>query len=329
LFLLILFGLATAFFSLKIQAQPRIPQLPVVVRDDSKLDYGDRWEGEALTIKLPIQNRSGQPVHITEFKTSCSCLSVEPKEVRLGAGEDAAIQLALNPWLGPGSGYTDNDQSITVGGYDKDGFQVLTTVIRGRRKRILDVNSAVISFPEQLWHQKVQTSHTIRIRPKVRVSGLRAAPHDEIKSVVKVVPDGYELVAQVAPKDPGRFTHKVRLEALAEDGVVIGIRELLIDEVVQELVVAMPSSKNFGARSIGEVASVEVRLVSAQGQPVSVARVLPSEVTKARQTDDSTTYVIEMKIGPKHNSGQVDFLVEGAGRARLVVKVTVSAYGIE
>ncbi|MCH8045203.1 MAG: DUF1573 domain-containing protein, partial [Planctomycetes bacterium] len=64
--------------------------------DPEHLDFGEVWVQDKFQWTLPITNTSSEPVEVLEFRSSCNCLSIEPKTLVLAPGETSDVHLTLD-----------------------------------------------------------------------------------------------------------------------------------------------------------------------------------------------------------------------------------------
>ncbi len=60
------------------------------------LDLGEIWEAKQHAHELPIENRTRQPVTITQFATSCGCISVVPDSLTLAPSETRRVTVNVD-----------------------------------------------------------------------------------------------------------------------------------------------------------------------------------------------------------------------------------------
>lgn len=61
--------------------------------DSKELDIGVAWESPAHEHHVTLHNPTEEPIRITGFSTSCSCLSIEPRSLTVESGESAHLRL--------------------------------------------------------------------------------------------------------------------------------------------------------------------------------------------------------------------------------------------
>src|ERR1022692_2800795 len=62
----------------------------------ASLDFGLAWEDSSFHWPLPVENRTGEDVEITQFVPSCSCTSVQPDSLLIPAGQTRETTLTLD-----------------------------------------------------------------------------------------------------------------------------------------------------------------------------------------------------------------------------------------
>lgn len=90
---ILLVGTAVAVVALRRRAA--LGADPGLVVDDSALDLGVVWMQAEYRFTLPIRNTGNDPMEISEFKSSCRCLSVEPTSLVVPALATGQVEVVL------------------------------------------------------------------------------------------------------------------------------------------------------------------------------------------------------------------------------------------
>jgi hypothetical protein len=87
------FWLRTASRDTTASSEPlRVPQ--------EQLDCGDVWETHAFPRTLTVTNTTANDAEITDFQSSCGCVSITPGALTIPPGTEADIHLSVNVTMG-------------------------------------------------------------------------------------------------------------------------------------------------------------------------------------------------------------------------------------
>jgi hypothetical protein len=59
-------------------------------------NFGEAWEDQRFVWKLPLTNTSPEPVRVLDVRTSCTCVSAEPRSFALQPGATRELTLVLD-----------------------------------------------------------------------------------------------------------------------------------------------------------------------------------------------------------------------------------------
>jgi hypothetical protein len=76
-------------------AKPRKQAIGGLEVETASLQIGAVWEAKSFPFNLAIHNATSAEVRVDDFMVSCSCVAVEPRSLRIPAGQTADVHLTL------------------------------------------------------------------------------------------------------------------------------------------------------------------------------------------------------------------------------------------
>ncbi len=330
LFVAILVGIGYLFSQVHGVKESQFQQAPLVVADPSKLDFGERWEGEEFTWTVPIRNTTDRPIEVTEFSTSCTCTTVEPKQLRWEAGQTANVTLTIRPVIDARKQTDLTTQIVSLLGYGADRKTILLSAfVWGRPRQLVEFDPPEVSFSQPLVRGVESATVRVSIRPEVTGQTVRVVPDPDIRALLEANGGDYELRVSVKPKLAGNWSGSVRVELLGADAKLVAAKDLVITANVVQPVVAVPSRFDFGVVPVGEMAEVNVVLKPTSATTFSVEGWTSSDGVQTRAEAERFSYRLRLPIRGGEQSAVVTFRSRLENGEELPIKLTLSAFGRE
>jgi hypothetical protein len=305
---------------------------PLVVAPEH-LDRGAIWESPSHTIELPVENRSAEPVQVTGWARSCSCLSVEPERFTLAPGETRTVRTELI-LTARGSG-------------PEEEFEVYLTAMSGERAVSSrwalrgQVRSPLPAAPREIDFGLISDLATdvapnvFEVEPPVPLECVTAVVEPPIATATVTPLDGSGrvrvTVRPVLPVPPGDQRATLRLLPVRVGGEALPPREVRI--VCQGGTDVQPNPPRLLLGSIpdGDTATAEVAFRSLTGRPFEIEPVSPGPagVTIARrESSDGPAFGITVRGVAGSQVVPVEFRVRQQSRPDYTVRAEAVYHGV-
>lgn len=306
------------------------------------LKLGEVWANQRLDWTLPIKNRSNNPVAIDGFSLSCNCVAVEPKSLVIPAGATVAAHLTLDLTRERTSATRQDarDYTVIIVPHTRGGSPIQAGWrLDGRVKDACVLTLKALQFEGESIvgnpiHPRIVVATGI-----VPLRDLRATC-DRSMGSVRVTrgagePGRYEL--EILPRSDlpvGEFRFDVTVQPILPDGEQPPPITVPVSGMIVDVVQAVPSTIQFGAIAIGEMASETVLLQSACGKSFRVEAAEPgSEGVTVRPTPTGSAparaYQISLR-GERRGewTSTVKFRIRSEDNKVISVPVCVSYFGL-
>jgi hypothetical protein len=252
------------------------PASPLVV-DERSLWFGDAWETKGFAWTLPVANQSGQDVEVLGFVTSCDCVSVQPKSLRIAPGETAQVRLQLD--LTQADAPTKEairPFAVDVVPFIQGGLPPTAPwTVRGRVKKALSWEPRFVDFGEGLVRGQPFPEQTVVVTAHTPLAKL-TAELDPACGTVRVRPlkdkePRYQLTVTPAKSLPaGTLAGKVKLHAVTPAGERIPEIALTVRGTVSEDMQPTPAAVVHGPVPVGKLVEETITLRAVSGKPFTV-----------------------------------------------------------
>jgi hypothetical protein len=292
---------------------------------------------------LPIENRGEEPVQIRAFSSSCECLHIEPKALRIHPGQVAKVTLTLDlmprrhdPRAGrvrPFAVAIWPRTEDTVSGQPENRWTV-----EGRVRCALRFEEPSLDFGScSELEQPLPTKKTIvTCLEPVEDLIARSTSHQfrvQVKRDEKD-PSRFELAVEPRGKlPPGPLVGEVRVAARVK-GQQLPSKSLSLRGQIVSDIQATPAAVVFGARSVGATVEENVVFRSRQGQAITVTKVAAQGegLTVAALPPDEFNgprFRVTQRISfPGLRQGVIRFTIRGAEAHEWQVEGAVSYLGM-
>jgi len=293
----------------------RVEGYPLVVADPSKLDFGERWEGETFTWSVPIKNTRAGPVCVREVQTSCGCVVVENRQICIEPGRMENLLFRVNASESKGSKSSRGFFSVEVTAYAVDRSEILLrTSLRGVSKQIARVQPHVAVLKGNGIRSERTDVEDIRIEPLIELSDLKILSTIGVEAIIERHADCYLLKSNAVPKSTGTWNGEINLVAVSNAGETVGTIRIPLEGTVRERIVADPETVDFGVIRRGELRRSEVNLRSANGTVLTILK-CGAEGPQDMRCHKTDAASIDVEVQPT---------VKGPGRGNIVVEATDS-----
>lgn len=258
--------------------RPPITEQPVLTVAPRDLDFGEVWETDEFRLVLPIHNNTPTRMRLTEWRSSCDCLGVEPSSLEFAPDGTRAVSvkldLASKLRVRPTAAQT---VAVNLIGSLSDGRSV-TWQIHGVVKPLLKASPALsfaplseLAQPYGLKPLALEFTEPVSLAalesdsPFVTASfgGAASRPHAQCLFALRF--------ASVIPVGEHRFTLTARGEVPSSGQQFV--KQLGGAIRVAADVQADPNHVVFPSKMIGECAEETVLLKSLTGRAVSIEAV--------------------------------------------------------
>lgn len=311
--------------------------------DPADLDFGEVWEAKAFAWSLPIENRSDEEVYIERFETSCNCLGVEPRSLRIPARGRAEVRLILDLTRRPSDRGAEERlvhafELPIVPRLRMESDRPTVWGLRGKVRTAVTLSPPALHFGEVIRGQPF-TPQTVRVTPKTPIERLEVGCDRSLASVQVKRAAGkndFELEVLLQEKVPvGPMRFDVNIRAVTRKGERLPAVGLAVAGQVLPEVQATPPSVIFGARPVGHTVEETIVLHSADGRKFGVDRIeveSPDVVVSrvGQRPDTPRQFHLSQRIARTgHQASTVRFVLQvGSGSGALTVAVPVSYHGI-
>ncbi len=281
--------------------RPPAPPAAAVHRIDglaielSALDLGEVWEENHFHRQVRIRNESTEDAFIERFGLGCSsCTSIEPKALRIPAGETATVTLdidllqrSLRDFGRETRSFSSDFWPVLQGRTEPARSGENTWTVRGTVRSRVTVDSPALNFGEAPIQGEPPVTLRVRARVHVPAKGLEVRT-DASKLSVRIQPleshpDQFDLlVAPRADLPPGRFQTDLAVEVVQESGERVPGPVVSVAGDVQPEVRVLPARLLLGNRLVGSMADEIVVLQAPPGTTLEVTRI---------ETDSVDTHV--------------------------------------
>jgi hypothetical protein len=238
--------IAWAFFSVHKVKDTKLQGYPLVVADPSKLDFGERWEGETFTWTVPIRNPTDRQFEIARFWSSCGCLAVTPAELSLPPRGSSTLSLTIQPELKQAPGAQARRQAVEVKGLSSSGVSVFGAHVEGTIRSLGTFEPRAALLPGDCVRGRSTVTNTVTFTPSVAVSGLTVDPSSTISAMVSPNAKGFAIAFRVLVASSGPYEASVRIAAKDNLDRTVGWTSIEITGSVSEPTVASPGTHHFG-----------------------------------------------------------------------------------
>ena len=314
-----------------------IDGLAVAVRD---LDMGEVWEDNAIPWELPITNRSDREIHILEFN-ACSCLTFEPRSVRIAPGDTARVRLALDLTYRTPTEIGEDRRSFRLPIYPMCRRNVLPQagwVLRGIARYRVVLNATMIQFGEIRGgdDESLLRKVSATARLPVRLLSAKVDPPYVTAQVSKSPDANDRFELSIRPNStlaPGPFQCEVSVEAITPGGDLLAGARLPVEGIVVSPVQAVPAQVLFGSHPVGCSIESTIRFQSRTDSAWKVEqwetdspglRVIPPFADELKQT---SFRLVQRIVEAGDHKSVVRFAVRLGEDKSIVVPVEVSYHG--
>jgi hypothetical protein len=307
------------------------------------LQFGEVWEKKGFTWEVPIRNVTKEPIEITDWFLSCNCSDIQPKTLRIPAGQTATARLTVDLTVRKSHEATQSRRPVAyeitpVLGNNKPRRQ--RWKVEGTVLSKVTVNALYIHFGESpvrgespVWRKLVGTVHV----PFKKLAAVADAKRLAVR--LRQLPDNparFELHVSPQPDMPaGPFRSDVILEIIAADGSREQGLTLPVEGEMQPAVRLLPARLLLPTKQVGEEAtgililqapprlSVVVEQIESESADVHV------EATSADGVPPGRGFRVSWRIvrAGGHTS-RVTFTLR-SGKERMRIPVEVFARGEE
>ena len=336
-----LIGLFLVAFWMAMKSRRMLVGPVALMVDEQYLSFGEAWEQKDFKWIIPVENRSGKEKVVRYFASSCGCVSVEPKSVRIPPSGKVNVTLTFDLTKAFPARSDDGVQSLYV-----KVVPVLNNQVRpeggwtfcGRVRRLATFTPASIQLWAGLYHGRTDIHRSVDVLlhvPAKKVVAKSSSPFLST-SLVRRALDRYQLDLVFSNQAPaGSFDHSVQLSITDEDGREKAGPKLEVKGMVNEEVEAIPGHVSFGAARVGTTLSENVHLKPGTKEGIRLVGVdnpcLDASVVQTNYGEEGISFRIVQHI---KQAGQQSYIVSfrlesmGSNRRQIVVPVKVNYYGI-
>jgi hypothetical protein len=309
----------------------------VVARDD--LDFGCVYAGSEIPWRLHVTNPGSRKVVIADVKTSCGCLSVEPRSFGLSPGETREVRLTLDTGAVGAAVETAQEPnfSVQIRPAIADALgRPPVWILRGRVQRLLELSPAVLRFDEPLTGQQAMAGKKVVVKSVVALQSMDAKCDAKYGAVelAKRSDTSFSLMVVPNPSLPfGAFQFSVSLVAVARSGETVRI-DVPVSGRSPGDVEVFPDSLLLGEGKVGDALQQVVEFRARTTEPFLVEPVVADapnmEVTVSTSTTGQVTAVIQQKVvRVGHQNGRIKFLVDRERKRPFEIVLPTYYYGLE
>ncbi len=268
---MLLIAVAGAAYWVGVHSSSYLPNGGLVL-DAKYLNFGEVWENEHFTWRLPVENRGETTVEVESFSKSCACLSVEPQCFVLKPGERLELRLEINlTSLADEAGYVSlrlwprlketgrENQTMGLGPDWKLGGRV-RRVLAFDRYLFLGRSSELAQSPPV---PSIPITVLVPLESLIVRSNLPG-----FSASVQWPQAGHAMLCltSVSRRAVGEFEGKVTLQPVIKAGKLLPPQQLRFGGQIVPDVEVVPSALQVGGRLLGEVFDEVVSLRSLTGR---------------------------------------------------------------
>jgi HYDIN/CFA65/VesB-like, Ig-like domain len=311
--------------------------------DLAALNFGRTWEDSAFKWDLPVRNPGATDVKIVTFATSCRCVSIEPQQLLVRAGETQYVHLTLdlhNLSSGPAQAEEALFSSTIQGelaGLHGETFRPVMWTIQGRVRRLFTVSPPVLTFSHPLIEGEPFPSRDIQIVSHTRLSRLKASCEPDL-GVLVLQPDAKDplkYALRVRPKpdlQAGLFSFRVLLHPEALEGR-LPLFAIPVEGRVNTDLQLSPTFLQFATHRVGDRVREHVVLSSLSRKPFKIERIVNGvpgvTVEPVTIEADLKEYCVTQHIAKAGNqTGTVLFHVRPQAGFPVVLSLRVGYFGL-
>jgi hypothetical protein len=313
-----------------------------LVASPDRLDLGDIWESNEVLHTLPVRNTTDRAIEVLEFRSSCNCVSVDPKAVTVPAGQQVELHLKLSV-LTAGASKPDpvcRDLEISVLPIVRGGFfSQQEWRLHGKLRRSLQFDRTVVQFAAPLvqgWPFQTETVRVSALLP-VRDLHVRYDRRQVSAKLTRVAGGSSDFDLSITPLSTlprGRFRAALSVAAVPAEGPELPPRTLLVSGLICDNIESVPSETRFGPRQLGEVVSQVVLLHACHPEEFQVESVdTPSTDVAVTPcpgaAPSSPRFLLRQRIArPGEHSSTVLFTVRRGHNGHTTTRLCITYYGL-
>ena len=303
----------------------------LVIPDLSKLDFGERRQGETFDWGLTVRNIGRHEINVISFETSCDCAKITPQTFRLQPGDSKDLKLMLSPdfSLSDDGRYLSRPISIAARIEGRTKVQPVG-VLRGYAAQFAKVIPPIVTWREPVIKGIRTLPERVRVVPRIRVADVLIETESGVTAHATREGDGFELAITLESLQSGKKNSKVNLKFRDEHKEVVGSSTVGVAAFVSEPIIAMPAIVHGGLLYAGDPFETDIEMRC----------LLPGrkfQVLSWSLTDDVTVYVVDFDSnryrlrwnplgrGEQRRSIRIEADIENYGRASATIDLF--AYG--
>jgi hypothetical protein len=242
------------------------------------LDFGQVWADPRFEWVFPIENHDAEDIEITGFRSSCACVSIEPKSVMIRQGESVHIKLTIDlTKLKPSTDVTTYSCSVSIAPVVTVTRFATTWTIRGTVREAFTFAPANIDFGTLHRAHKVHARECIATSYSGPVNDVTATCDPSILNVeigldAHTAPDSFFVRATPHDDLPsGPFKCDIRMTATTSSGEKLKGFVVANGQIVDDIH-CVPEHLSFGIHELGAVSEQTVVLQSRSSKDFDVLR---------------------------------------------------------
>lgn len=302
------------------------------------MTIGEVWETPAFPWTMRIQNTSAREVEITQFATSCDCISITPSSKIIPAHGEAELRLSLN-LVGK---LTSDDQPIRE--FSAEVRPVIAGsnwspawLVTGRVRRAFNCAPRELNYGESLIKNRQFQARTIQVRALAPLSNITAESTIGEAHVKRLPGPQSAFEITFLPHESlnvGSLTGVLKIQAFTKVSdrlieTLVPIRGQIVTSV--EL---LPRELIFGRTPVDRYVSQTVVIQSRLGNAISVDSIesdLLGFEASAKRTIDRGKSAFDVRFLVSNRglgNGVVTLRVRPEGEDQILLKLPVSYYGV-
>lgn len=315
---------------------------PTLLVEANELDLGVQYETAAYTHRFRVRNPSGQPIRISELRSTCDCLQLRPSGAFVIPAKDSreieavvslSMQSACQRWRGvadPVSIPIHVAYSGLDGVMRKDAWELTAMVHPAIRVRPGQVRLGLAPV-----NQPLKRALTVELAEHVSRVESEGASNWVVTGLGQVRTTRGPLSVTLewrGPPQPTVVEDSVVLTPFDRNGNRLPETRLAITGEFVEDIIAMPREVRFGRQQLGEVVEDAVSLASLAGAHVRTAefRGVPRGVslTPVRREGGSLEFLVRLtaaEVGEQRVEVELA-VTDDRGRA-VTVRLPVTYFG--
>ncbi len=250
----------------------------VLTIPEGDLDLGHLWAQDRFACTVRLANTSDHEVEIADFRSSCACVSVEPRKLALAAGETTDLHLLLDLTGDRADALDRAEHTFSVDlspVIERPPVGNIVWQLRGRVSYPFTVTPAILDFGDQVAAGASAESRFFQLSGAEAIVELSAdCPASLAHARIERQSGGVFRVVVTPRPDllPGRRDFVVRLHGTTTDGGAFNNMPLRVRLHVSGAVVMRPHVLNFGRIPLGETRSETVVIRARHGAPIQIER---------------------------------------------------------